>query len=158
MVGTPAPISRQITAVMMSMTSTLPAEICSTKSVIIKPMPVSVITPTIRPALAQATPMPIMLREPSTSPVHRFTNPVLNPAAAVPVRRNRPSMAGWITTRTIAVAVAQNADVPGDNSSTIRHHSSTTMGMKKCIPARTVGHGSGRRSTGASGSSWGTSG
>ena len=80
------------------------------------------------------------------------------PAAACPLRRKIASNAGWMTTRTIAVAVAQNAEVPGDNSSTMRHQSRTTIGMKKCMPARIVGQGLGKCSTGASGSSCGTSG
>jgi hypothetical protein len=44
----------------------------------------------------------------------------------------------------IEQTVAQKADKPGESSSTIKDHSNTTMGMKKCKPARTVGHGKGK--------------
>jgi hypothetical protein len=53
----------------------------------------------------------------------------------------------------IMTAVPQNADSPGESCSTIRHHSSTTSGSRKCSPVRTTGHVSGSRTTGADGSS-----
>ena len=66
------------------MISTLPPETYSTNSVIMKPMPVSVMTPTISPALAVATPMPIMLRAPSTSPRQRSPTPRQAAPASAP--------------------------------------------------------------------------
>ena len=48
-----------------SMAITLPCETNSTNSVMRRPSPVSVMAPTMMPAVAVATPMPIMLRAPS---------------------------------------------------------------------------------------------
>jgi hypothetical protein len=136
----------------------LPPEAASTKSVIIRPMPVSVTAPTIRPALAQATAMPIMLRAPTTSPRHRSAAPRDSAAPTPPSPRNAASSAGCSSTIAIEVAVAQNADVAGDSSSTVRHQSSTTIGTIRCSPERRIGQGRGRCTTGAAGSSIGMSG
>jgi hypothetical protein len=49
---------------------------------------------------------------------------------------------------TISDTVAQNAESEGESSSIIRHQISTPMGIRKCMPALTVGQVSG--STGLS--------
>ena len=51
-----------------SIAITLPWQTNSTNSVMRRPRPVSVMPPTMMPAVAVATPMPIMLREPSVRP------------------------------------------------------------------------------------------
>ena len=145
-------------AVKTSITSTLPPDTYSTNSVIMKPMPVSVIAPTMRPALAVATPMPIMLRAPRTSPFQRSPSPRRSAAPISPCRLRSARSGGCSTTVAITVTVAQNAESPGDSSSTMRHQRSTTRGTRKWNPARTVGQSSGSRMTGAFGSSIGRSG
>ena len=74
-----------------SMTITLPWLTNSTNSVMRRPRPVSVMPPTMMPAVAVATPMPIMLREPSVMPpmTSRGRAARRHPAAACAVQRQR---------------------------------------------------------------------
>ncbi len=121
-----------------SITITLPWLTNSTNSVMRRPRPVSVMPPTMMPAVAVATPMPIMLREPSVRP------PMTSRAPCIQL-----SPTGWwrsiaisgrcVSISTTSTAMAQNADSAGDISSTIRHQISVPIGIKKCRPARTVG-------------------
>ena len=72
--------------------------------------------------------------------------------------RNRAISGRWVMRMIIMSTVAQNADSPGESCSTIRHHTRTSTGSKKCRPVFTVGPTSGNDTTGASGSSSGRSG
>ncbi len=145
-VGTPMPSTRQTNAVNSSITTRLPPETNSTNSVIIRPMPVSVIAPTMMPAVAVATAMPIMLRAPAARPSRRSTRPRRHASPSAPRRRTAATSAGRVAIIASSTAVAQNAESAGDRSSTIRHQISTPIGIRKSSPPRTVGQVSGSRS------------
>ncbi|CFE03402.1 Uncharacterised protein [Bordetella pertussis] len=130
-------------AVKISISSTLPIDTSSTKAVMRRPRPVSVMAPTIRPAVPHAMAMPIMLRASSCRPPMASRHPS-RAAGAIAWPRNQAVRGRWVTICSSVAAAAQNADRPADSSSTLRHHTRMPMGMRKCRPARTVGHGSGR--------------
>ena len=121
-----------------SITITLPCETNSTNSVMRRPRPVSVIAPTTTPAVAVATPMPIMLREPSTKPCTTSWKPCVQ-APGVRVPRTKSNSGRCVTISRQSTTIAQNADSDGESSSIIRHQISTPIGSRKCSPALTVG-------------------
>ena len=94
-----------------------------------RPRPVSVIAPTMMPAVAVATPMPIMLREPSFRPCTTSWKPLRKVPAVGWPRKNSISQR-CVSISTISTAMAQKADSAGDISSTIRHQISVAMGSR----------------------------
>ena len=128
----------------------LPPEINSTKSVITKPIPVSVTTPTTVPAAAVATPIPIMLRAPETKLSNRSTKPALVCSARSSDLFIRVIKGRCVIKMKIMNTVAQKAERPGENRSTVRHQTSTTIGNRKCKPDLMVGPGSGTSVSSAS--------
>ena len=127
-----------------SISITLPCETNSTNSVIRSARPVSVIAPTMMPAVPVATPMPIMLRAPSLKPWTSSRQPVAQ-APGVRVPRKKSKSGRCVDISTISITIDQNADSDGDISSTIRHQISTPTGSRKCSPARTAGQVSSAR-------------
>ena len=123
------PSTRQTKATNSSITITLPCETNSTNSVMRSPRPVSVMAPTMMPAVAVAMPMPIMLREPSLKPSTTLRTPPAQ-APGVDTPRNASISGRCVTISTISVVMAQKADSEGDISSTIRHQISTPMGIR----------------------------
>ncbi|MCY1534006.1 hypothetical protein D9M68_693620 [compost metagenome] len=128
-VGTPSPSTRQTKAMNNSITITLPCATNSTNSVMRRPRPVGVMAPTITPAVAVATPIPIMLREPSLKPPTTDCQPCSQVPAPL-VRRNSAISGRWVSMSTIKVVTAQKADSAGDISSTIRHQISMAIGIR----------------------------
>ena len=121
-----------------SISITLPWLTNSTNSVMRNPRPVSVMAPTMMPAVAVAMPMPIMLRAPSLKPCTTESQPC-GQAPGVFTPRKKSIKGRCVSISTISAVTAQKAESAGDISSTIRHQISTPMGMMKCSPARTVG-------------------
>ncbi len=77
--------------------------------------------------MAVATPMPIMLREPSVKPCTTESQPSFQaPEAGTP--RNSAMSGFCVSMSTTSVTTAQKADSAGDMTSTIRHQISTAMG------------------------------
>ena len=113
-------------ATRISISIRLPPDSSSTISVITSPTPVSETVPTMMPAAAVATPMPIMLRAPVTRPSIRSRTPALKAVPSAPLPRSAARMGFCVTMMKIMNMVAQNADSPGESCSTIRHHTSTT--------------------------------
>ena len=119
-----------------------------------RPRPVSVMAPTMMPALAVATPMPIMLRAPQHEALpqvarRRGAAPATIVARCAPEQRQHQPAAATISAIS-GRASPRTPTAPGDSSSTIRHQISTPIGMRKCRPARTVGQGRGSWMSGAS--------
>ena len=115
--------------------------------------------PTMMPAVAVATPMPIILRAPATIPLEQLLQgPCGIAATGGPDRRNTASSGRWVTMMNSISAVAQKADRPGDSRSTIRFQTRTTMGSRKCSPDFTVGPAPAAEMIGAFGSSSSSSG
>ena len=85
--------------------------------------------PTMTPAVAVATPMPIMLREPSLKPPTTEFQPASH-VPAVLARRNSAMSGRWVSMSTTSVVTAQNAESEGDISSTIRHQISMAIGIR----------------------------
>ena len=104
----------------------LPPESSSTTSVITRPIPVSDTVPTMMPAAAVATPMPIMLRAPASSPATRSMSPTLTAAPSPSWPRSKAISGRCVTITKIMNKVAQKADSAGDICSTIKHQISTT--------------------------------
>jgi len=107
------PRIRLITAVRMSMSSRFPPERNSTRSVMTRPMPVSVTVPTTMPAAAVATPIPIMLRAPPTRLSKRSFTPWAAAGTTPPEPRKKDRIGRWVRRMTIMNTVAQNAESPG---------------------------------------------
>ncbi len=120
------PRIRLMTATSISISIRLPPDSNSTISVMTRPMPVSDTVPTMMPAAAVATPMPIMLRAPVTRPSIRSSTPwrAARPKSLRP--RNQEMMGFCVSMTKIMNIVAQKADKPGDICSTIRHQINTT--------------------------------
>ena len=87
------------------------------------------IAPTTTPAVAVATPMPIMLREPSTKPPTTSWTPCVH-APGVRVPRTRSNSGRWVTISRQSTTIAQNADSDGESSSIIRHQISMPIGSR----------------------------
>ena len=147
------PKIKLINAVNTNISMMLPPEINSTNSVITKPIPVKVTVPTTIPAAAVATPIPIILREPVIMPSNSSIKPVLTAPDTDLFCLKYACNGRCVTTMKIINIVAQNADRPGEKRSTVKHHTSTTIGKRKYKPAFAVGPGSGNISNGLSGSS-----
>lgn len=61
----------------------------------------------------------------------------------------------WVSKITTSIMLPQKADRPGDKRSTIKHHTNTTTGSKKCRPDNSTARVSGSVSNLALGSSGG---
>ena len=108
----------------------MPCDTSSTKSVMRKPSPVSVMPPTMMPAVAVAMPMPIMLRLPSFRPWTTSLALSFHACSGMPRPRKKASSGRCVSISTIMVTVAQKADSAGESSSTARHQISTPMGIR----------------------------
>ncbi|MNC15494.1 hypothetical protein D3C75_633160 [compost metagenome] len=52
----------------------------------------------------------------------------------MPSVRSQLSSGRWVSRMITSMTVPQKADSPGERRSTIRHHTSTTTGSRKCRP------------------------
>ncbi len=71
----------------------------------------------------------------------------------MPSVRSQFSSGRWVSSMMISITEPQKADRPGESRSTIRHHTSTTTGSRKCRPESSTARVSGSSSSGLSGSS-----
>ncbi|MNZ73550.1 hypothetical protein D3C78_919620 [compost metagenome] len=121
-----------------SISSTLPWATNSTNSVMRRPKPVSVIAPTMMPAVPVAMATPIMLRLPAFRPCTTSFKPARKWAAIWPDRRNQASSACWVDISISITTMAQKAARAGESSSTIRAQIKVPTGSRKWVPALTV--------------------
>ncbi len=117
-------------AVSNSIKKIFPPDTVSTSPITTCPTPVNVTVPTMIPATAVATPIPIIFFAPLIRPSFKSRTPSLTLENILDFPLKKSISGFWVKTINIINIDAQNADKSGDNRSTVSNQTSTTIGNK----------------------------